>query len=197
MCGRYCIALDQAPPELAQRIQALNRKASRQAVKTQGQVFPSDRVPVLANSRGGDIAPFAMAWGYGLEGGKLVINARWETAQDKPLFRDGMLQRRCLIPASCYFEWEKRRDRRVQYAIGPRDGGMMFMAGIYRLERRGDALAPVFAVLTREAAPQLAFIHSRMPVILPPQRARAWLDIRRPAKQVLEGACLDMDYRPV
>ncbi len=191
------MALDQAPPELVRRIEALRRKPSGRGLKVQGQVFPGDRAPVLANNRAGRAALFAMEWGYRLEGSKRVINARWETAQDKPLFRDGMRQRRCLIPASCYFEWEKAQGRRVQYAIGPREGGMLYLAGVYRLERRGEALVPAFAVLTRQAAPQLAFIHPRMPVILSPQGARAWLDIRRPAAQVLEGARLDMDCRPV
>lgn len=196
MCGRYAIALKDAPPELARAMEALKPGDGRGNIKTGGEVFPSDRVAALANSRQGRPRIFPMAWGYSLEGGKRIINARWETAADRPLFQDGMRRRRCLIPASCYFEWEKGREGRVKYAIGPREGGLMYMAGIYRLERRGEALVPAFAVLTREAAPQLAFIHHRMPVVLSPQSAGDWLDIGRPAEQVLAQARLDLEFWP-
>ena len=195
MCSRYWIAADD-DGELAKIIAALNRKGAPENVKTSGEIFPSDTVPVVANNRQLKAQPFAMRWGYSFPDGHPIINARSETAQTKPLFQDGMRRRRCLIPASCYFEWEKDREGRVKYAIGPREGGLMYMAGIYRLERRGEALVPAFAVLTREAAPQLAFIHHRMPVVLSPQSAGDWLDIGRPAEQVLVQARLDLEFWP-
>ena len=195
MCSRYWIAADD-DGELAKIIAALNRKGAPENVKTSGEIFPSDTVPVVANNPQLKAQPFAMRWGYSFPDGHPIINARSETAQTKPLFQDGMRRRRCLIPASCYFEWEKDREGRVKYAIGPREGGLMYMAGIYRLERRGEALVPAFAVLTREAAPQLAFIHHRMPVVLSPQSAGDWLDIGRPAEQVLVQARLDLEFWP-
>ena len=74
-------------------------------LKTSGEIFPSDIVPVLANNRQMNIEPFAMRWWYSFPNSRPIINARSETASQKALFKDGMLQRRCLIPASNYFEW--------------------------------------------------------------------------------------------
>ena len=131
-----------------------------------------------------------MKWGYSLPDGKLIINARSETAAEKSLFRDGMLNRRCLVPASNYFEWEKRGREKVKYAIRPVGRPILYMAGVYRMEGG----RPVFAILTREPAEPIAFIHDRMPVILPAEALAEWLDIRNDGRDVLKSALTDMSY---
>lgn len=103
MCGRYYIREEDSASDLQEIMDQLNRKG--QIVKT-GEIFPSDTVPVIANSKSMQPSPFAMPWGFTMPDGKLIINARSETAAEKPMFRDGMQQRRCLLPASHYFEWE-------------------------------------------------------------------------------------------
>ena len=127
MCGRYYIAEDDMTEEMARIIEEINRKKTPEGMKTSGEVFPSDIVPVLANSRQQDVQPFAMRWGYSFPGGRPVINARAETAAEKPLFRDGMRQRRCLIPATCYFEWEHRGKEKIKYAIAPENNDMIYL----------------------------------------------------------------------
>ena len=129
MCGRYYIAEEDSAAELQEIIEQLNRRGAE--VKT-GEIYPTDTVPVLANNKSMVITPFAMKWGYTLPDGKQIINARSETAADKPLFRDGMLQRRCLIPATNYFEWEKRGRDRIKYTIRECDSPILYMAGVYR-----------------------------------------------------------------
>ncbi|MDY2834180.1 MAG: SOS response-associated peptidase, partial [Candidatus Aphodomonas sp.] len=84
MCGRYYIAEEDSAAELQEIIEQLNRRGAE--VKT-GEIYPTDTVPVLANNKSMVIAPFAMKWGYTLPDGKQIINARSETAADKPLFR--------------------------------------------------------------------------------------------------------------
>ena len=91
-------------------IAQIQRTAGAEAVKGAGEVFPGDRVPVLCLSRAGNLRPFAMDWGYTLSDGKRLINARSETAAEKPMFRESMRLRRCLLPMSAYFEWERRED---------------------------------------------------------------------------------------
>ena len=136
MCGRYYIAPDEEEEDWEEIIAILQRRS--ETVKT-GDIFPSDTVPVIANSRSMRPTPFAMRWGYLLPNGKRVMNARSETAADRALFRDGMCQRRCLIPASNYFEWERKATGKVKYAIRPRQNGLMYMAGIYRIvDGRGE-----------------------------------------------------------
>ena len=112
-----------------------------------------------------------MEWGYRMEDGRRLINARLETAAQKPTFRDGMRSRRCLMPMSAYYEWERRGNDRVKYRISPKADGLSCLAGVYRLEEDG----PRFAVLTMEAADELAFIHDRMPVLVPYAAREAWL----------------------
>ena len=192
MCGRYYIADEDTPEELMRIIEEVNRRNSGNAVavKTSGEVFPTDTVPVVANSRSLQPAAFAMKWGYTLLDGKPIINARSETAAQKVMFKDGMLQRRCLIPATNYFEWEKRDDRKVKYAIKPVGSKIMYMAGIYRMEQG----KPVFSILTREPAPSIEFIHNRMPVILPPDIIFDWLNPEYNANEILKVALEDMTF---
>ena len=101
MCGRYYIAEDDAAEELRQIIEAVNRR--NLDANTGGEIRPGDTVPVLANSPSLQPGAYAMHWGYTLPDGRLLFNARSETAAEKAIFKDGMAQRRCLIPATCYF----------------------------------------------------------------------------------------------
>ena len=173
MCGRY--RLDAGEKELEEIIRALNRREEKlggdKPVKTSGDLYPGDRVPVLCRGRSGGIGAFAMEWGYRMEDGRRLINARLESAAQKPTFRDGMRSRRCLMPMSAYYEWERRGNDRVKYRIAPKAEGLRCLAGIYRLEETG----PVCTVLTMEAADELAFIHDRMPVLVPYAYREAWL----------------------
>lgn len=127
MCGRFFVDKAESPEDLERIIDALNRKG--QIVKT-GEVFPSDTVAVIANTKALTPAAFAMPWGYKMPDGKLIINARSETAAEKPMFRNGMMQRRCLLPATNYFEWEKRGSEKIKYAIKPSNLDMFYMAGL-------------------------------------------------------------------
>lgn len=197
MCGRYYIAEDDMTEELSRIIDAINRKNTPEGLKTSGEIFPSDIVPVLANSRKQDVQPFAMRWGYSYPGNRPIINARSETASTKPMFKDGMLQRRCLIPASNYFEWEKRDGRKIKHLIRPVNSRMLYLAGIYHLENHDGVMVPTFTVLTREAAPGIAFIHHRMPVILPNEYVFDWLNTNYKADEVIQSALLDMEFQAV
>ena len=102
-----------------------------------------------------------------------------------------MAQRRCLIPATCYFEWEHRGKEKIKYAIAPKDSRMIYLAGIYRKE---DSHASC-TILTREPAESIAFIHNRMPVILPSEVIGDWLNVRYAATDMLKAAQTDMEYR--
>ena len=191
MCGRYYIPDEDSAEELRVIIEEVNRKSVENPVKT-GEIAPTDTAPVIANSRSLEPTPFAMKWGYTLPNGKLVFNTRSETAVSKPMFKEGMTQRRCLVPAGHYYEWEKRGREKIKYSIGRNERGIIFMAGIYRLENG----KPVFSVLTREPAAQIAFIHDRMPVILPVEATKDWLNTRYAPEDVLKAAWLDVSFEP-
>ena len=132
-----------------------------------------------------------MHWGCTLSDGKLLFNARSETAAEKAMFKDSMAQRRCLIPATCYFEWEHRGKDKIKYAIAPQNSNMIYLAGVYRKEGNRAACT----ILTREPAESIAFIHNRMPVILPVEAVGDWLNMRYDAADVLKAAQKNMQYR--
>ena len=107
MCGRYYVPDEDSAADLREIIEQINRRANAGPVVKTG---PRSRRPTWRRCWR-TIAiwlrrPFAMRWGYRLGGGKLLFNARSETADAKALFREGLRQRRCLVPAAHYFEWE-------------------------------------------------------------------------------------------
>lgn len=186
MCGRYYIASEDQSEELRSIIAEVQRR-SKEQVKL-GEVYPTQTAPVIANNKAGKPVPFAMRWGFTWNGA-LLINARSETAAQKSVFRESMERRRCLIPASCYYEWAKTEKERVKYAVGA--GKMIYMAGLYRMEDTG----PVFTILTREPAEKISFIHNRMPVILPVGVHAAWLNAEISPTETLSSAVLDVHFK--
>lgn len=190
MCGRYYIETDDKESRIREIIDEINKKYENEpeltAMKT-GEIFPTDVVPAVTAEE-----PKLMKWGFPRFGGKgQVINARLESADEKPLFRQSFAGRRCLLPASNYFEWEKTGTKK-KYAIGLREP--LFMAGLYRFEE--SMQLPVFVILTRPAAESLSFIHDRMPVILPKAMQEKWLTGTAGVQEVLNGSVEDLEYTP-
>ena len=87
------------------------------AIITSGEIRPTNVVPVIAPNRNGHRAAFPMKWGFQIPGRSLIVNARTETAAEKPTFREAWEKRRCIIPASWYFEWERMDIERVRTAL--------------------------------------------------------------------------------
>ena len=190
MCGRYYIDEEDAAEELRQIIEEVNRKNNGDAhITTSGEIRPTDIVPVVVNSRKEEQMAFAMKWGYTFSDGKPVINAQSETAATSVMFKDGMERRRCLVPATNYFEWQKlTRDKKIKYDIRSSAGDFIYMAGIYRWEGK----QPVFSILTRDPSESIVHIHDRMPVILPADIARDWLNPKYNANDIVSHAVLDV-----
>ena len=192
MCGRYYIDPEEGGwlKDLLGLVEQRHRNSDALGRMRLGEIFPSHVVPILAQD-----GPQLMKWGYAGYGNR-VINARSETAFQKPMFRTSLLERRCLIPASGYYEW-KRTDSgaktRQKYAFH-RPGQPLLMAGLWRQEQGEDL--PVFVILTREAGPEIADIHDRMPVILPDYAVRPWLSGPDP-ELVMTHALQTLAYQPV
>lgn len=192
MCGRLYVEPELSDEELRGIIEAVNRRTGGEA--STGEVFPSSTVAAVANDKSGAPRPFPMKWGYERGGGSLLINARSETAAQKPMFRESMRLRRCLIPATNYFEWQKLDGGKKKYAIRPDGAKVLYMAGLYRLEK--DAPRASCVILTREASKSVAHIHNRMPVILPRERLAEWLSPDADAESVLGAALERMRAEP-
>lgn len=188
MCGRYNFSKESG----SETIQAvLENLRSRQIDVKTGEICPGDIAAVIASNRVLDPQAFGMKWGYKLPDGKILFNTRSETAAQKAVFADGMRQRRCLVPADCYYEWQKTGQGKQKYEIAPRATNGFFLAGIYRIEQG----MPVFSILTREPAESIAFIHNRMPVILPYEVMKDWLNPKYNGTEILWHAMGDMNYQ--
>jgi putative SOS response-associated peptidase YedK len=109
----------------------------------------------------------------------MLINARAETAAEKPSFRGGMRHRRCLVPADGYYEWTGQAGARQPFMLRPVGGGPIALAGLWEhwLGADGSEIETM-AILTVPANATVARIHERMPVILASENYEAWLDVR-------------------
>jgi putative SOS response-associated peptidase YedK len=139
-------------------------------------VSPTEAVPAVI-SRDGERFLVPMRWGflpawYRTPADRpLLINARAESLADKPAFRDAARDRRCLIPADGFYEWQGAKGARTPWAIRSRAGGPIGFAGIWQ-EWRG---MPTCAIVTCAANSVLAPIHERMPVVIGPEDFALWL----------------------
>lgn len=207
MCTRYLMELS---PELRPIIEEARhsplavrmRDGLAKKMKTEGEVRPADMVPVMAPDKNGRRKSFPMVWGFTFSGlNRPVVNARSETADSKPAFRESFRRRRCIIPAAHYYEWDHIRiGNRVKagtrYTIQPRGMTSTWLAGLYRMETSPQGLLyPVFTILTREPSEELRRIHDRMPVILATETIPSWLDLSMSTaalKGIIDNSLTDM-----
>lgn len=187
MCGRFYIG--EKDNEWDQIVSFMNRRSIIPEVKLSGEIFPTDIAPVLAPNRDRIPSFFPMRWGYSVKGRRYIINARSETAAEKPMFIDGIQRRRCAVPASRYFEWTRKSSAKQKYSIRPKAGGTFYLAGLYRFESD----MPVFTILTRAPSESVAFLHDRMPVLLCPADAKKWVEPDTDVKKLLDCALLTME----
>ncbi|MBR0410450.1 MAG: SOS response-associated peptidase [Eubacterium sp.] len=187
MCTRYYLELS---PELRPIIEeAKNSALARSMIKNLGKTFksegeirPTDMVPVIAPDRSGKRKTFPMVWGFSVPGIRQpLVNARVESAKDKTSFRESWTRRRCVVPASYYYEWSHiQAGGKIRtgdkYTIQPADDNTTWFAGLYRIEEGYTGFRyPVFTILTREACPDLKRIHDRMPVMISSRDIDAWI----------------------
>lgn len=144
-------------------------------------VAPRNLVPVLIGS-----AFKALTWGFKVPKG-IVLNARSETITEIRLFAQSIKERRCIIPASGFYEWQRVAGQRPQpYYFSPTEpNGLFAFAGIWR----GDECC----IVTTNANGVVGAIHDRMPVILWPGKYRTWLAAATPLESVLSMLHLSPD----
>ncbi|MCR5563029.1 MAG: SOS response-associated peptidase [Desulfovibrio sp.] len=141
------------------------------SIRCSGDVRPSDAAPAIVADGVTDLS-----WGFEREGKQLVINARSETAFEKPMFREAMELRRCALPAAWFYEWDARKRRNV---FRPADGGILLLAGLYSEAGR-------FVILTTVADNVMRPVHDRMPLCLPEASLQNWLADAVAAREMLE-----------
>jgi putative SOS response-associated peptidase YedK len=145
-----------------------------EAVRGPGAAGRAESARELHVARWG-LVPF---WAKDASIGARMINARVETAHEKPAFRRSFALHRCIMPADGYYEWEDTGHGVKQpHFIHPADGGVLPMAGLYAVWRSPDGGRLLSCtVITTEATDDVGRIHDRMPMLVEPERFAAWLD---------------------
>ncbi len=118
------------------------------------------------------------SWAKEKKIGARTINARSETAADKPMFRSSFTKRRCLIPIDGFYEWERKQSGKLPHYIRSADGEPLPVAGLWSIwnDPETDERLLTCTILTGSPNMLLEKIHDRMPIIMPPDRWDAWLD---------------------
>ena len=211
-----CMSLRIEPKEMAEVLikirkmplaQDMSIKLGKSLIMS-GDLYPADIAPVLASNKTGNMAIFPMAWGFTHKATtKPLANCRVETADKKALWRDSWYRRRCVIPASWYYEWgypvyeedsrnmvEHRNTKKIKFAIQTEGSDITYIAGLYRYEEHSGMQVPMFTVLTREAVGTVRAIHDRMPVILGKDSLQDWIRPDGDPSTIVEKALTNMAF---
>lgn len=200
MCGRYATTMD--PETLYGVFEAEPDPVAPPGSGMYGgdvprpryNIAPTDTVAVVRTRPARDERPegrfvaearwgLVPSWAKDLSVGSRMFNARAESVPEKASFRTAFEKRRCLVPATGYYEWRKlgvgadRKMRKQAYFITPADGAVLAFAGLWEFWR-SPAGEPVVStsIITTDAVGDLVAIHDRMPLVLPASDWETWLD---------------------
>ncbi|MFN8572306.1 MAG: SOS response-associated peptidase [Gemmatimonadaceae bacterium] len=185
MCGRFGLT---RPERLDLKRLGLSEAP---AVRPRYNIAPGEEILVVRDRAGTRVADF-VHWGFiphwSKSGRAESINARGDTAFEKASFRDAMRLRRCLIPADLFYEWQAipGQKHKQPFAVRLKDGDPFMLGALWDFWRpaEGGEGKPSCAILTTDPNTLMTPIHDRMPVIVPPDKYRMWLDSRTPAPAI-------------
>lgn len=187
MCGRFTITLTVG---LAERFGV---KKSFLPTASRNNIAPSQPVPVVVRPEEGGREFEEMVWGmvphWARDPAAVArpINARAETLEDRPAFRDPFLHHRCLVPANGFYEWKKEGKSRDPYYIHRKDDELVAIAGLYDIWKGpGGAEIRSFVIVTTEPNSLVSRYHDRMPAILLQDDEETWLSPGRLAHQTVK-----------
>jgi len=171
MCGRFFFEGD-----LEEVIRKFSIDILDEKDRDYGEIFPSNEFPIVYNK--GNVSLAHYRWGFSAPYMKnLIINARLETLDSKPMFKGAFKERRCLIPLNYYFEWKLDDGKKKKHKIFMENQDLFYMAGLYGSfnDKKGEPYQG-FTIITKNASPSISEIHDRMPLILEDDKLELWLD---------------------
>ena len=176
MCGRDTIS---SPRKIVSEILGSDDGS---VLEARYNVAPTQYVPVVVADTNGARLLTRMRWGLvprwatNSDVGSVMINARAETAVYKPSFAESFRQRRCIVPADGFYEWQRKSGGRQPYLLRLQGGKPFAFAGLWDVWRGSNGtLLKTFTILTTTSNAVVETIHDRMPVILGRQRCEEWL----------------------
>ena len=186
MCGRF--ALSTPPKRLAEKFEL----AETPDLPPRYNIAPTQPVAVIRSDPEQAQRRLHMhhwglvpSWAKDPAIGARMINARAETAAEKPSFRTAFRYRRCLIPADGFYEWERRGKTKQPYLFRMNDGSAFAFAGLWERWKGSEGRRiESCTILTTEPNTLVSPLHNRMPVILAPEYYEVWLDagIKKPGE---------------
>jgi putative SOS response-associated peptidase YedK len=213
MCGRY--ALSKLPAELIEEFEIHTGK-TLPVLPADWNIAPTKEIYLvkqnanhhreLATASWGLIAPWSKSLPEAIKSQSIAINARTESVDEKPTFRNAFRSRRCLIPADGYYEWatELGAPAKQPFYISNSENKILAFAGIWdRWVSPDGEIRDSAAIITREAVSPLAEIHHRMPTFLPRDRWDSWLNLEltdvRKIRELMEldSPALGLQAHPV
>ena len=179
MCGRYNFSTDSTDEKIAAIISIMEREYPG-AYKT-GEIFPGDTAPAVI-ARNGRIIPVPAVFGFpGFQDGRMLINARGETAAEKKTFSECLRKRRIILPATGFYEWDNEK---TKYLFTVDAQPVLYLCGLYMI---ADGQYR-FVILTREANDTMIETHGRMPVIVGENEVRPYLTDAAAAAEIISTA---------
>ena len=152
MCGRF--HFNDNDKDIQKILDNLPESENNIQIKF-GDIYPTYYLPIITQEK----HPVLSKWGFNRFDGKgVLINARAETVTDKQTFRKSFLERRCLIPASGFYEWDSQKNK---YYFKRSDGKPLYLGGFYRNEDGENR----FIILTKQSTPPVENYHNRIPII--------------------------------
>jgi putative SOS response-associated peptidase YedK len=186
MCGRYSLTATAA--EVVEHFQLLR------PVKFQPSynIAPAQKILTIVELDDQSRKAVNLFWGLvpswakDSKNSSHLINARAETVREKPSFRSAFKQRRCLIPASGFYEWAKNADSKQAFHIHRSDQQLFAFAGLWEQWQHETETLYSCTLITTAATELMQPIHDRMPVIIPPEHYHPWLDKTAAAEQAFK-----------
>lgn len=178
MCGRYTLA---AGPQFIAEYFHIDGPIPD--FRPSWNITPGGDIPVICelpdNGRSCSLMHWGLIphWAKQPESKYKMINAKAETLSQRPAYRDAYKHRRCLIPASGFYEWQTTTHGKQPYYIHRKDDGLLAFAGLWEYWE-SEHIINSCTIITTDANPLLQSIHDRMPVILAEQDHATWLDHR-------------------
>ena len=183
MCGRFSQAYSWE--EIVAFSQPLTVPAERPNLRVRYNIAPTTEVDIIVRDEDGNRVLRKARWGLipgwwkkrANESGA-TFNARIETVDSSAMFRSAYVKRRCIIPASGFYEWTGEKGDKTPHFINAADGGLLGFAGLWEAwinPETGEEITTC-TIITRDANKWMSEIHNRMPATLLPRDFEAWLD---------------------
>ena len=173
MCGRYSLYLK--PTDLSLRYNTFNNDIN---FSPKNEIYPGENAPVITIDNNSDKKQLSLFnWGFSpTYTNKKIINARAETIDQKKTFKKPFENKRCIIPATSFFEWKNKGKNKIKHEIYIKNEKIFSLAGLYDefTDKNGNKIT-CYTIITTKANKALEDIHNRMPVIITKEKEDFWL----------------------